>query len=402
MENEKTRETMEKFSADKSELGFEYQFLFFLWKLLEMKKGETVSWEVKDDVSLDLPDGTTYLFQIKHTIQNKSDATPLNLTDLDSDLWKTLSNWTQIINTRKDISEQKSFLEKTFFVLATNKSESEKSILNDIDNYKNGNITFQELKLQISKLKEKTSNKTIKEYIANCLTLEDDIFEIFFKHLQFQLEETDLIQKCKDVIEEKMIPVSKVNNVYDLLYSNIRNDNYITIEKGKSVVITFEKFHKKYKRCFEIYRSGELVVDKTIPKIPDNIENQLFIKQLIDIGDIEKTDSDRQIQYTRFKLILERNLDEWYQAGDITDIERDDFLEDGINQWENEFHSKYRGLVDPSSYNEKGCQIIDILREKILSLKKQNLSSEMSNGTFYHLADIPKIGFIKDWKTKYE
>ena len=123
------KEITKKFSADKSELGFEYQFYFFLWKLLEMKTGETVSWEVKDDVSLDLPDGITYLFQVKHTIQKKSDGTTANFTNLDSDLWKTLSNWSQIIDSKGDMPKQTSFLEKTFFVLASNKSEKNESIL---------------------------------------------------------------------------------------------------------------------------------------------------------------------------------------------------------------------------------------------------------------------------------
>ena len=187
------------------------------------------------------------------------------------------------------------------------------------------------------------------------------------------------------------------------MYSNIRNDNYITIKKGNSISISFEDFHKKYRRCFDKYRSGELiVVDKTTLKLPDNIKDQLFIKQLVDIGDIEKDDSDSQIEFTRFRIQLERSLDEWCQLGDITGAERDDFLEEGITLWKNEFRSKYRGLVDSSLYNEKGLQIIDELRNKTLRIKGQDLSSEVSNGTFYYLADIPKIGFVKDWKDRYE
>ena len=387
-------------SADKSELGFEYQFLFFLWKLLEMKKGETVSWEVKDDVSLDLPDGTTYLFQIKHTTQKNSEERPINLTDLDSDLWKTLSNWSQLIATSGDLSKQKAFLEKTFFVLATNKGEGKRSILIKIDDYKIDD--FSNLKSEIANLQSKTTNETIKRYIANCLQLDDNILSIFFEHLQFQLEENDLIQRCKDAIEEKMIPKDKVHDVYDSLYSNIRNDNYITINNGDSVRIVFEEFHKKYRRCFEKYRSGDLVINRDIKKMPDKINEQVFIKQLVDIGDVNDSDFDSQIEFTRFKLWLERNLEDWHQSGEITGIEKNEFLEDAVNKWKNENRQKYRVEVDPSSYNEKGCQIIDELRTKILKIKDQDLPTDMSNGAFYSLADIPKIGFVKDWKDKYE
>lgn len=395
---------MDKFSADKSELGFEYQFYFFLWKLLEMTTtGETVAWEVKDDVSLDLSDGTCFLFQIKHTIQKKSDETPINLTDLDSDLWKTMSNWSQLIKSRGKVSEQKIFLQKTFFVLATNKGESKNSILEKFENFLNNNIGFSDLKLEILSLQTKTNNEIINEYIGNCLKLGDTVLELFFRHLQFQLGQENLIQRCKDAIKGKMISTEKIDIVYNSLYSNIRTDNYITIESGKSVSISFDVFHKKYRRCFDKYRSGELiVVEKNNLKLPDNIQDQLFIKQLVDIGDIEKDDSDSQIEFTRFRIQLERSLDVWCQTGDITSTEREDFLEDGITQWKNEFRSKYRGLVDPSLYNEKGIQIIDELRNKTLRIKGQDLSYEVSNGTFYYLADIPKIGFVKGWEDKYE
>lgn len=395
------KEVTKNFSADKSELGFEYQFYFFLWKLLEMKTGETVSWEVKDDVSLDLPDGTSYLFQVKHTIQKKSDGMMANLTDLDSDLWKTLSNWSQIINSKGDMPKQKAFLKKTFFVLASNKSEKTESITRMIENYVNGEVNFLELKKKIIEFQTKSENEMLKKYIGSLLKLDDEVLILFIKHIQFQLEENDLIKKCKNSILEKMIPLDKVDLVYDSLYSNIRNDNYITIKNGEIVSISFENFQKKYRRCFEKYRSGELVIKRFIPEMPDKIEEQTFIKQLVEIGDIENDDLTTQMEYTKFKLLLERNLEEWCQSGEITGLERDDYFTDGINQWENEFHSKYRGLVDSSLYNEKGLQIIDELRKKNLCIKNQQLPTAMSNGTFYHLADVPEIGFRKDWEDKY-
>lgn len=394
-------EKIEKFSADKSELGFEYQFYFFFWKLLEMKTGETVSWEVKEDVSLDLSDGTTYLFQIKHTTQKKSDGLPVNITDLDYDLWKTMSNWSQIISSKGNSNNQIIFLQKTFFILATNKTESKNSIVNQFENFRNNDIDFISLKSEINKLLTRTKNGFLKEFISNCLELPDEILMLFFQHIQFQLQETDLVQRCKDAIKEKMIALDKVDTVYDLLYSNIRNDNYIVIKEGESVSISFEDFHKKYRRCFEQCRSGNLVVIRPTPIMPDKVQEQTFIKQLVDIGDIESDDLTTQMEYTKFKILLERNIDEWYQSGEITGLERDNYFADGINQWKNEFHSKYRGLVDSSLYNEKGLQIIDELRKKNLFIKNQQLSTDLSNGTFYHLADIPEIGFRKDWEDKY-
>ena len=54
---------------------------------LELRNGQKIGFEIKDDVHIDREDGTTIWYQAKHTI-----GTLQNLTTLDTDLWKTLSN----------------------------------------------------------------------------------------------------------------------------------------------------------------------------------------------------------------------------------------------------------------------------------------------------------------------
>ena len=393
----------EKYSADKSELGFEYQFYFFLWKLLEMRQGETISWEVKDDVSLDLSNGNTYLFQIKHTTQKNTDNNPISLTDLDMDLWKTLSNWSKIILQFKSKKSKIEFISKTTFVLGTNKTKSKTDLFENINNFKNGTIGISKLKLFLKELQNKTKNDKIYKFINDIITMDNQILCLFFKHLEFHLEMTDLVRHCKESIKEKMIPPNKIDDVYNMLYSSIRNDNFITIEQGEKVSISFDVFYKKYRSCFDRGRSGKLVINRNFNfNPPDKIEEQIFIRQLIDIGDIEKDDFDSQIEFTRFKLLLKTHLEEWHQKGDITDIEKKELLNDGICQWKNEFRSQYREMACNSScIKRKACQIIDELRRKKLTIKDLTLETDMSNGIFYYLADIPRIGFLKNWQDKY-
>ena len=91
MSEEELSDEYERTSAAKTELGFEYQFYYFLNQLLQMKKGESISWEVEDDVCRKMKNGTEIFFQIKHTIQKNIDGTPVNLTNLDADLWELYS-----------------------------------------------------------------------------------------------------------------------------------------------------------------------------------------------------------------------------------------------------------------------------------------------------------------------
>ena len=110
----------EQHTAGPQLIGFDYQFYYFMYLALKLKFGEQIGFEVKDDIHIDKADGSTILFQAKHTILTNSDGTPQNLTTLDSDLWKSLSNWSSFIKKAQDASI---FLSKHSFCLATNKSE---------------------------------------------------------------------------------------------------------------------------------------------------------------------------------------------------------------------------------------------------------------------------------------
>ena len=114
-------------AADKS-IGFDYQYYYFLEKLLNLKTGQSVGLEVFDDVHVTVSASLQLLFQLKHTTSIAADGKPVNLTSLDDDLWKTMSNWSKVIKDVNDGRTQKDhqldFIKKTEFHLVTNKSWS--------------------------------------------------------------------------------------------------------------------------------------------------------------------------------------------------------------------------------------------------------------------------------------
>ena len=114
MSNSKT--FTESTSADSTILGFDYQFFFFLYKLLELKVDEVIGLEVKDDVHVINKDGSVILYQLKHSIQTNADGSIKNLTELDSDLWKTLSNWCNVITDKNDGREIKGLFKDDILV----------------------------------------------------------------------------------------------------------------------------------------------------------------------------------------------------------------------------------------------------------------------------------------------
>lgn len=85
-----TKESVNKYSASASMLGYLYQVrVALLWALQQAKVGEfTVSLETLDDVTFEANGIPISVLQTKHSIVKKA-----NLTDTSADLWKTLRVW---------------------------------------------------------------------------------------------------------------------------------------------------------------------------------------------------------------------------------------------------------------------------------------------------------------------
>ncbi|MBD3342820.1 MAG: hypothetical protein GF353_27225 [Candidatus Lokiarchaeota archaeon] len=397
---------IDKTAAEKKSVGFDYQYYFFLWKLLSLKPGESVGLEMKDDVHTELDNNIQIFYQIKHTIKTKSDGAPANLTALDEDLWKTLSNWSKIISDKNDNritkNQQIDFLKKTSFVLASNKSSVDSNdVINMISDLQNNKIDIEKIREELLDFQKKTENSTIKSHISDILELDNEVLNNFLLKTFFELNENDLIQKCKNEILGDKIPRTKIADVLRDIDSAIRQDNFIKIKNREKIEITFDDFYTKYRRYYDLARNENLQIKEFTGKLPERLEEQTFIKQLLDIQDVLSDDIEALSEYTRFKLKLKNNIDEWALKGELTKNEINYLFQDAINQWKNKFRSTYRKKIDENQINAMGLTILDSMREKKLQIAEQQLETDMSNGVFYELSDIPCIGWRNDWE-KYK
>ena len=396
----------DKTSADKKAIGFDYQYYFFLWKILSLRTGQSIGWEVKDDVHIET-DKQNYFYQIKHSVQKKNDGETINLATSDKDLWKTISHWVKVIvdenDGRKGIDNQLAFLDKTTFILASNKSSTSRNIfLNGVAEYQDNKKDFSTIKSTVQELLNKTEDKNISEYINTLLKMDDKVFENFLRKLRFKLDENDIFEKCKEAIKADKILENKIDDVFRALDSAIRKDNFITITGGKKVLITFDDFYKKYRKYYDIARNDKLLIRPFDGLLPDKIEEQVFIKQLLDIEDIQTDDIENIAEFTRFKFKLQNNLNKWLQDGEITHNEKESFENEAITQWKNEFRPKYRGEIEDGEIDRLALKILDEIRNRNLSISQQELGTDMSNGLFYTLSDRPVIGWRKDWENRYK
>ena len=404
MSNNKTH--TEKTAAESKSIGFDYQYYFFLWKVLLLKPNESVGLEVKDDVHTDLGNNFQVLYQLKHTVKKNSQGDIANLTTSDLDMWKTFSNWSKVIcdtnDARSTYQAQLNFIEKTSFVLASNKSSNKSNeVVKIISHLQSGTKNINDIRTYFLSLEESTRNEDLKGYIKDVLTLDDLILEQFFLRTFFHLDDDDIITKCKEAIKSKMIPQEKIEKAFNTIDSNIRSDNFLQVKEGVKIEITFEDLYKKYRRHFDLYRNGSLDVQEYKGALPNNLEEQVFIKQLEEIGFVKSGDSDYITKLTLFKLKLLNNLDEWKRDGNITELELERFKNDAFNLWDTEFRIQHVENINEEDYNKNGIELLRTVLQERLKLAEQELDIDLCHGKFYSISDEPVIGWRKDWE-KYK
>jgi hypothetical protein len=402
---EKTKTFMEKTAAPGASAGFDYQYYYFLYKILNLKKGQSVGLEIKDDVHTDLDNDLQILFQLKHTIQKQANGKPVALTELDPDLWKTLHNWAKVISDPNDGRDtetaQLKFVSKTEFHLVTNKSTSS---TNEFGRYltayveDNSTENLEKTISKIAKLKTSTTDDTIKEYMNAVTNLTASVQKEFFKRIYFELSETEIIQKIKISITEKFIKPNRVDDVYERLNSNIRDSNYIAILSNKTFSVKFDEFFTKYWSIFQDARDNRLSTLRFEPTLPDDLLSQPFIQQLFAIEDIFDHEEEIITEYSTHKVRLARSLDQWEQNGEVVYDEIQAMHNDVHLRWKNNHRSAYRGCKTEQA-KEKGQSIINTMRQEKYKLGGDELSTEYSNGELYELSDLRRIGWHQNWET---
>lgn len=402
MDLEKTH--YEKTSADTKEIGFDYQYLCFISKLLDIKIGQKIAYEEKDDIHIESSDGKLILIQVKHSIQTNTNHEIINLTKLDLDLWKTLYNWAKIITDsnaeRSKVQKQLSFLQNTHFVLLTNKNLATNPVLLKIKALKDGNLELKEFKDYLDSLKKQTDSSTIVEYINTLSSLNKQVYECFINNILTEQTKTNIIERIKQQIREKMIKQNRIDDVFGSIYAKLKIDFFEKVHNGEKQVITYDEYLDIFTPIFENFKTTLLPYRYFKRLLPDNIAEQYFIQQLIEIGDISENDIVEMADYTESMLQMKMNLDKWYEDNELTIEDIENFHKETFNIWKNNHKKHHTNSSNEDNMNAYAC--LSELREKLLKIQQTELQTSPSNGEFYYLSNEKRLGWKKYWQEKYK
>lgn len=395
-------------SADKQQIGFEYQYLYFLLKLLQMSPGQTVGYEALDDIHIISASKTpTTYIQVKHTVDTSADGSQANLTTLSDELWKTLSNWSKLISDpaefRTETVDQIDFTNKSKFILLVNRKIENNEVVEKIAQLKDGQINGSEIKTYLKHLKAKTSDKGIKAYIDDVYKLSAKVISLFLKNTTIINGSNMIFEEIRNNIRGKMIPDEYVDDVFSSLYLQLKEEFFENVQERVHQVLSYDDWLKRYRPLFNTYRTTLLPFREYNPPLPERLEDQVFVKELIEIGaiDISHRGLSEIAELTQFYLQVELQLNDWYEDGRITLSQRDSFHRDAAITWKRIHQSIHRTIPNDSNQdNERALDCFyDVMKTK-LSILSTEIGLSLSNGEFIKLANETQIGWKYSWKDR--
>lgn len=396
-------------SADSKIIGFDFQYFYFINELLKLDEGQSIGYEAKDDVHIELPSNKKIfiqLVQLKHTIKKNIKGLPVNLTEKDDDLWKSLSNWSKVIcdksNERKNVKAQLDYIKNVEFILATNKKIIKNLLIANVAKLKTKGLSFLAFKKYLSQLANDIKDETVKSHVQDILNMNSKVLEVFIKKVKFVDTGDEIINNIKLNIQRKMIAGNRVNDVFNELFSELKQDFFSTVQSGKHQIITFDEWMQRYTCIFEKNRQTTLPVRSFKPIFPSDLFDQPFIKELIEIGEIDDDDLSQVAEFSDYMLNIQMNLDNWYADGEITISDKEKFHKYAISIWRNSHKKSHRTTKSKLTLNNSNAlNCLDDIRTKELKLLTTDIGIDLSNGEFYYLSNERKIGWKIEWEANY-
>lgn len=398
--------------------GYHYQWFYFMLRMFKMnEKGEAVDFEVRDDVAADV-NGSLTFYQLKHTI-SKNKKGWANLTTCDPDLWKSISVWIDIISkyVESGVSADEIFA-KYEFTLVTNKKVQDNDFCKLVEKYKKDDFTIDEIAKFVSELKSKLRNpelkgnddpkeNRIKKYMDKAI--QSEYFPCLLKNLRFvYLSDEELIEEMKFQIGHRAVSKKHIDNALNAIVGCVETKLYPRVQNGEKLSISIDDFDKMILPELAQFRGGHFFPKYQCPiDLSKNLSEQIFIKQLLAVKDIEGNEEDEIVNITQQTVDYIESERESMSNNTISLDNIKALYRNAYTFWNNKFRKCYK-CIDKDSDKEvfqAAANLLDSVRSKTdLKVGDIFLEDYLSNGLFYKMSDTSMqkdgqaIGWHPNWK----
>ena len=388
--------------------GFFYQWHYFMLRALSMNHGESVSFENKDDVDTETGEGYSY-YQLKHTVK----ATKTHIVNLplrDSDWWKSISVWLDIIKGKGSDEAQRDFIAKTDFTLVTNKTVISNDLYNKIEAFRCDSSKYNNLECCLKQLYDETANpknetgSTTKEQIAKLKDYplrRDFLLKVYVE----TLSDSDIVERIKEeIIEGKYVDEGKVEDAYNAYIGEMDKDAVEVLSNGNALTYSRKEFQVRFQHCFTAYRKVKITFCKFERDATFDIQNSTFIRQLVDIDDVGYDEADIIYDYVDRRLDYDKSMSQSVRKHEISQETRNEIENRAFKYWRQQFRFYNHTHSDEETHKTQARQLLNDVRGKNLKYEEQEFDDYQSHGCFYTLSDgtNPRIGWHIDWEQKYK
>lgn len=400
----------DKVAADKSALGFEFQDLVFVEKLIRLSPAQSLGLEKFDDihVATETQDGDIedlVLIQVKHSVA------PGNVTDRDIDLWKTLANWLGIIpglpSHRKltlQLYTNKTPNNQPFVSLLKAPRKNLQAIINHVRD------THKAIEIAEALKKPGDAVNPIAKHVSVVATATDEALKQLFESFEFHSDNTSVLERIADRLLEVAIPNSCLIDTRQHVIGAFKESKFSTVVQGQKIVIGFNDFHKTmgFDRIVRTARAEApdftQFVDLYYKFQRDDtlsFNDSLFRAQLEDIGIGNEEIIDRGVEM----MLSERFMEDLQSAGTFTATQNKNLENDAVSTWKVLHTQVHRGKtyddVEGLTHKETSLDCYEKTIQAHLAVDNVKLPINLSCGKYMKLSNQPRIGWRKDWNDKF-
>lgn len=372
-------------------LGYSLQFTRLTHLLLQAPEGSLCSLELLDDVAQENNSGDITL------IQSKSALTANPVADRAKSLWKTLSNWTDLVTSP-------SFeVEKAIFELYVSRPV-EGSIVNkfnDAKTLKDAQEAIAQARTELwgdsphFNLKSGVS-KDISKYVETVFNADQKLLQQLICNFQLTLGSGSPQADLEACVRNHPVSPSKVSDITNYLCGKVKRHIDMLLEAGKPAVIAREDFYVWYRAYVQKIDRQMVLSSRAQAPVEEIYREYLpdkFVQQLEIIGlpyeDLLGAVSDY------FMASFDRT--DWAARGEIDETSFDDL--DAVLQrtWKNKQRTcelTHKGI----SEQEQGQLLYFECMQFNTQVQAMSPPSHFIPGCYHILADTLAVG----WHPNYE
>ncbi|UMM07977.1 hypothetical protein MKW11_12310 [Gluconobacter frateurii] len=398
----------DKIAADKTSLGFEFQDLVYIEKLIELRPGQTLGLEVHDDIHIETAANDAsienfLLVQVKHSVDSG------NITDRDIDLWKTIYNWLKLVPSlpssrtlRFQLYTNKSINNQAFVSLLKAPLHNIQAILDHIRK------TNQEISAAESKKKPDDSPNPLAKYVQSISQAHDEELKFIFERFEFYSDNSSIISRISSALRQLSIPTSRLEDTRKHVIGAFKESKFSRIIAGEKVKITFDDFRiaMGFDRIIRSARAEPTDFEQFVDiyysyQRPDRLSfiNSKFHDQLKDIGISDNEIVDRGVEM----MLAEQFMESLQKAGSFSATENSRLENKAFTEWKLLHNQSHRNAIDgdEAAHQKASLGCYDQTMRNPLKAGDIELPSNLSCGKYIKLSDIPRIGWRKNWQNRF-